>query len=59
MYCLQMERGLSTMYVKSKWEKEANTKLTEDDWLNIKDTDYHLKLRSVEGIYPEKHFKVL
>ncbi len=32
---LQLERGLSTMYIKSRWEKEANIKLTEGEWLNI------------------------
>ena len=32
---LQLERGLSTLYVKSRWEKEANVALTEDDWVNI------------------------
>lgn len=35
---LQFERGHSTMYVKSKWETEAKMKLTEDDWLNIRNT---------------------
>lgn len=32
---LQLERGLSTLYVKLRWEKDANIKLTEEDWLNI------------------------
>ena len=32
---LQEDRGLSTMYIKSRWEKDANIQLTEDDWLNI------------------------
>ena len=32
---LQLEMGLSTLYVKTRWEKEANIALTEDDWLNI------------------------
>uniref|UniRef100_A0A3B1IMJ8 Reverse transcriptase domain-containing protein n=1 Tax=Astyanax mexicanus TaxID=7994 RepID=A0A3B1IMJ8_ASTMX len=32
---LQLEKGFSTMYVKSRWEKEANVMLTEDDWTNI------------------------
>lgn len=31
----QLERGLSTLYIKLRWEKEANIALTEDDWLNI------------------------
>lgn len=32
---LQMNRGFSTMYIKSRWEKEANIQIPEDDWLNI------------------------
>lgn len=32
---LQSETGLSTTYIKSKWEKEANIKLTNEEWLNI------------------------
>jgi len=32
---LQSDRGLSTMYVKMRWEKEANIKITGEDWLNI------------------------
>lgn len=32
---LQLDRGHSTMYIKSRWEKEANIQLTEDDWVNI------------------------
>lgn len=32
---LQLDRGLSTMYVKKRWEKEANIEISEDDWLNI------------------------
>lgn len=34
-FCLQSERGLSTTYIKSKWEKEANIKLTKEDWLKM------------------------
>lgn len=33
--CLQLDKGLSTMYVKKRWEKEANIMISEDDWLNI------------------------
>lgn len=36
---LQNEKGLSTMYVKSRWEKENNIKLTKD-WLNICRTQF-------------------
>lgn len=32
---LQLERGHSTAYVKTRWEREANIKITEEDWLNI------------------------
>ncbi len=32
---LQMDRGHSTMYIKSRWEKETNIQLNEKDWLNI------------------------
>lgn len=32
---MNMDRGLSTMYIKSMWEKEANIQLSEDNWLNI------------------------
>ena len=33
--CLQSFSGTSTLYVKSKWEKEAKITLSENDWLNI------------------------
>lgn len=32
---LQEERGHSTFYVKKRWEKDANVKISEDGWLNI------------------------
>lgn len=32
---LQMDKGLSTMNIKSRWEKEANIQLNEEDWFNI------------------------
>ena len=32
---LQEDRGHSTMHITSRWEKEANIQLTEEDWLNI------------------------
>lgn len=42
---LQQERGLSTMYIKSRWGREANTELTEDAWLNVSKTQ--LKIISI------------
>ncbi len=32
---LRSERGLSTTYIKSRWEKETKIELTNDEWLNI------------------------
>lgn len=32
---LQQNRGHSTLYIKTKWEKDADITLTEDDWSNI------------------------
>lgn len=32
---LQRDRGHSTMYIKSRWEREANIQLSEEDWSNI------------------------
>lgn len=36
--CLQLDRGLSTMYVKKRWEKEANIKVSEYDWCRTQST---------------------
>lgn len=32
---LQLNRGLSTTYIKARQEKEVNVQLSEHDWLNI------------------------
>lgn len=32
---LQLDKGLSTLYVKARWEKDANITLTEEEWFNV------------------------
>ena len=36
--CLQSHKGTSTLYIKSKWEKESKIIISEEDWLNICET---------------------
>ncbi len=51
---LQSERGISTTYIKLRWEKEANIKITEENWLNMCKTVNYSKLGFVERIYMEE-----
>lgn len=37
---IQSSKNHSTLYVKDKWEKEANIILSDDEWLNICKTQY-------------------
>lgn len=39
--CLQSHNGTSTLYIKSKWEKESKITISEEDWLNICETPSH------------------
>lgn len=52
---LRMDRGLSSMYIKSKWEKEANMQLTEDDWLNICRTSCTTSSSDLWGEFTQKN----